>query len=598
MTTSEVGRVVAGADATNVGQQVEDLKTRGNAAFGSGKYEESVRCFSEALSLDPTNHLLYSNRSASYASLRQYEEALADADKAVALKADWAKGHGRRGAALLGLGRLEEAKTAYEEGVRLEPGNAQLQRGLEMVQRELATTSSRVENPFADPQLLNKLQADAQMAEHLKDPQFRSILAELQRDPQSLTKYIKDHRVMQAFMTMLGVDSTKMSAAAGASASPHGPSTKEQEPALPRERQKDKVETATATATATETETRSETSDNAKAALREKELGNEAYKRRDFETALRHYDAAIGLDPNNISLLTNKSAVYFEQERYDECIAVCEEAVERGRACYADFKLLAKAFGRIGSCYERKGDYAQALQYYQKSLTEHRTPDILAKHKAAEKALDAAQRAAYHDPQLAEAERAAGNELFKAGNYVDALKHYTESIRRDESDARGYGNRAACYLKLAAVPEGIKDCDKAIALDPAFVKAYIRKAALLHLRRDYSEALAVLDLAASHDVDRRHAAEIQSLCAKCYEEIRRGNAAETGQGGGAGESEGEVLRRAMQNPEVREIMQDPVMAQILKQMQADPRAAAEHLKNPLVASKIRKLIAAGVIRTH
>lgn len=41
--------------------------------------------------------------------------------------------------------------------------------------------------------------------------------------------------------------------------------------------------------------------------MEEKELGNAAYKRKDFETALEHYRKAIELDPTNASFLTNKA---------------------------------------------------------------------------------------------------------------------------------------------------------------------------------------------------------------------------------------------------------------------------------------------------
>ena len=41
--------------------------------------------------------------------------------------------------------------------------------------------------------------------------------------------------------------------------------------------------------------------------LEEKEKGNAAYKKREFETALQHYDKAIELDPTNITFLTNKA---------------------------------------------------------------------------------------------------------------------------------------------------------------------------------------------------------------------------------------------------------------------------------------------------
>lgn len=52
----------------------------------------------------------------------------------------------------------------------------------------------------------------------------------------------------------------------------------------------------------------------------------------------------------------------------------------------------------------------------------------------------------------------------------------------------------------------------------------------------------------------------------------------------------------MDNPEVREILSDPIMRQILEQMQSDPKAAQDHLRNPQIAAKIRTLMNAGVLR--
>lgn len=42
-------------------------------------------------------------------------------------------------------------------------------------------------------------------------------------------------------------------------------------------------------------------------ALEEKEKGNAAYKKKDFETALTHYSAAIDLDPANITFRNNRA---------------------------------------------------------------------------------------------------------------------------------------------------------------------------------------------------------------------------------------------------------------------------------------------------
>ena len=458
-------------------EKVEDLKNKGNTAFSSGKFQEAVDLFTEAIALDSKNAVLFSNRSAAWASLKEYQGALKDAEEAIILRPDWPKGWGRKGAALAGRGELEGAKQAYERALELEPENGTLKKAIETVERELdrqkSTSTSRtaegegsrlVENIFADSTMWERLRADPKMASYLEDPNFVTILNELRSDPKSLTNHIKDPRVMQAFAVMLGVQmktpeqfqaqerqaATNLRAQQASSPSPAK--------ASPSIEDSNKVE-----------------------ALKEKEQGNEAYKQKNFEAALQHYEHAISLDPNNVALLNNKAAVYFEQGHYDECISQCQQAVEHGREIYADFKLIAKALGRIGSAWEQKGDLDQAISYYHKSLTEHRTPDILAKLKDAERAQEAARKAAYHSPALAETERNAGNELFKQGKYDEALQHYSEAIRRDENDPRAWANRAACYLKLTAVPEGLRDCDRALILDPNFVKAHIRKAALLHL---------------------------------------------------------------------------------------------------------------------
>lgn len=67
------------------------LKEKGNAALQSGKFEEAIKHYSDAIELDKTNHVLFSNRSAAYAKFGKYALALEDAERTVELKPDWAK---------------------------------------------------------------------------------------------------------------------------------------------------------------------------------------------------------------------------------------------------------------------------------------------------------------------------------------------------------------------------------------------------------------------------------------------------------------------------------------------------------------------------
>ena len=62
-----------------------------NEACQNSDFERAIRLYTEALVLDPANHILYSNRSAAHIKLRQYEKALHDATKARELNDKWSK---------------------------------------------------------------------------------------------------------------------------------------------------------------------------------------------------------------------------------------------------------------------------------------------------------------------------------------------------------------------------------------------------------------------------------------------------------------------------------------------------------------------------
>ncbi|CAD7686291.1 unnamed protein product [Nyctereutes procyonoides] len=165
-------------------------------------------------------------------------------------------------------------------------------------------------------------------------------------------------------------------------------------------------------------------------ALKEKELGNEAYKTKDFDIALKHYDRAKDLDPTNTT--------------YVDC-SKCWE--------------LCKAI-----------EYKDAIHFYNKSLAEHRTQDV--------------------------------------------LKKYQQNSR----DANMYSNGA--------------DCEECIQL----------QAAALEEMKHYIKAMDVY----------LKALDLDSNC--------------------------------------KQIMSDMVIQLILKQMQKDPYALSEHLKNPVRTQKIPKLM--------
>ena len=111
----------------------EKAKAEGNEAFQNKEYDLAIAAFSRAIESDPTNHVLYSNRSGAHAAKGEYKEALLDANKCINLNDGWAKGHSRRGAAYFGLKNWPQAQAAYERGLELDPSSKAMQEGLEKV---------------------------------------------------------------------------------------------------------------------------------------------------------------------------------------------------------------------------------------------------------------------------------------------------------------------------------------------------------------------------------------------------------------------------------------------------------------------------------
>jgi len=316
----------------------------------------------------------------------------------------------------------------------------------------------------------------------------------------------------------------------------------------------------------------------ATAALRAKELGNKAYKAKQFDEAIKRYDEAIALDPSDITFYNNKGAVNFEKGDYDAVIEICLKAVDVGKEHNSDYKHIAKALSRVGKAYHKKDDLDKAMYYYDKAITEHRDPNILKERAEVMKSVNERERLAYIDPEKSKEEKGKGNVLFKEGKYAEALPFYNEAIKRNPSDCVPYSNRAACYTKLMEFGLAMQDCDKCIELNPTFIKGYLRKAAILRIDKP-QEAKAVYEKALEIDSNNAEARQGIDQCKYALRNL----------------APEERAKLAMSDPEIQLILQDPAMQIILEQMQKDPSAAQEHLKNPAVKDKFMKLVQSGVV---
>lgn len=481
--------------------------------------------FTKAIEIDGTNHVLYSNRSAAYASKRDWTNALKDAEKTTEVKPDWPRGWGRKGAALHGQGDLLGAYDAYEEGLKHDPNNAGLKSSLASVKTAMereggggADPLGGMGNMFKDPNLLQKLMSNPKTSGYFSDPSFIAKVQQLQKNPQMTPDLFSDPRMMQVLGVAMGVDlDMRQPGDMPPGAGPSGAKEAEEDVEMPDLAPESKPASKPEPKKAPEPEPEPEVDEEAQAkkegkekADKEKALGTENYKKRNFDDAIKHYSAAWELH-KDITYLNNLGAAYFEKGDYQAAIEACSKAIEEGREIYADFKLIAKSYARIGSAYEKLGDLDAAVDNYKKSLTEHRTPEVTTKLRTAERTKIETAKQAYIDPAKAEEAREEGNKKFKEQDFPGAVAAYSEMVKRAPEDPRGYSNRAAAFVKLFEFPSALNDCDEAIKKDPKFIRAYIRKAQVYFGMREYSKCVDQCNVATTVDSEHHNGANAREI---------------------------------------------------------------------------------------
>lgn len=115
-------------------QHINKAKEDGNTHFRAGNVPESIRLYTLSADLASRRALYESNayardelavtlcnRSAAYAQTGEWINSLVDADAVILLKRPWTKGHFRRGKALMGMKRYNEAREAFLLGLQFDP---------------------------------------------------------------------------------------------------------------------------------------------------------------------------------------------------------------------------------------------------------------------------------------------------------------------------------------------------------------------------------------------------------------------------------------------------------------------------------------------
>ncbi len=564
-------------------------------AFAKKDYVTAVQKYTEAISFDPNDHLFFSNRSACYANLKQYDDALDDARKCVELKPDFARGYSRKGLAEFYTGKYKEAVETYTQGLKLDPNNDQMKEGLQEAQNALQPhpayggAPGEAETPFgSQKEILAKLMNDPETKEYFKDKDFLEKLKLCQSNPQLLFSLMSsDPRFSKVFQVLTGISMADLQKAAKESKKeqpgdvPMGGPQEAPQPEAPKTEEKPEPKPTPEEKKITETEKKA--LDSKSQAEEEKAKGNAAYKAKKLDQALEFYEKAVALNPKEPIYYLNKASVFLGLAKYEDCLKACDKAIEVGEEVSPrPFEKLAKAFARKGNCFTAMKKWEEALTMYDKSLLEDNDPAVREAKRNCEherKRLDDLQ---YVDPAKAEEHKEKGNKLFRDGNFSAAIKEYDEAIRRDPQSAVLRLDRGMTLMKLLDYTRAITDVEKSIQLDPKYVKAYAKKGNIHYFTKEYHKAIAAFDQGLKLDPTNQECIDGKQ---RTQDAIYQSPPDE------------DRARRAMDDPEIRALLQDPRIIQVLKEAKENPSSAMSAMSDPFIAQAIQKLIAAGIIGT-
>ena len=186
------------------------LKAEGNKCLAAKDFDGAIAKYSEAIALDPANHVFYSNRSAAYLSKGDANSALADADKCIEVKPDWPKGYGRKGAAHHSLQQYEQAFDAYEKGLAVAPNDAALKKGMQSVEKAmLSSMPGGGGNPLAglfNAANIERLRAHPTTGPFFEDPSFNQLMQNVGSNPNGMQLMQSDPRFLQCLQVLLQAD--------------------------------------------------------------------------------------------------------------------------------------------------------------------------------------------------------------------------------------------------------------------------------------------------------------------------------------------------------------------------------------------------------
>ena len=247
-------------------------------------------------------------------------------------------------------------------------------------------------------------------------------------------------------------------------------------------------------------------------------LGEIFVDRGEGDAAVREFERAIALRPQFWANHAALGVACFRLGKYDQA----EAAFRRVTELQPDNPW---GFQQLGATYQARGDFATAMQHYERSIglgplasTYSNIGTVHFAERRYEQAVAAYRRAcelSRRDPRL---RRNLGDALMKVGRprearaaYVEAIALVQDALKVNPKSASNLALLAVCEAKVQRFAEARQHAANAVELAPSDPEILYRRAIVHALAGDPDAALSSLRLAVSHGYSPRLAREDDDL---------------------------------------------------------------------------------------
>lgn len=391
----------------------EIKKDKGNEYIRNNQYDLAIECYTEAIELNPNNHVFFGNRALAFIFKNKWQEALEDANSAIKIDPSYAKGWLQLLRCNLSFGNIQPANLAEKRLRELHPDKNypeyakldELIRANENLHKSLASDDYRGVIFYSTSAMkiatcslfypINKAEALAHMHRY---EDANDILVPLQRLHPTNAKIHYARGVVLYYQEMFDRAIAQFQTALR---------LEQDEPKFSRALKVTRLLVET------------------------KEAGNQAYRAKRYEEALDKYEQCLKIDPNHKScqskLFYNIAVVSSALNETQKAVDSCHKAIELDPNYY-------KAQIKLSQLYLEMEKFEDAVRELDKLYQKNRTREIRTMLEEAKLALKRSKRKDWY--KILGVSKDASEDEIKRAYKKAAVVHHPDKHQNDPEDVQ------------------------------------------------------------------------------------------------------------------------------------------------------------------